>query len=491
MRRLDGMSAWMLYELGPASYTHTLKIMTLDYAQFETPFDFQRYRDGVAARIDRIPILRWKYRRVPFGLHHPVWVDDRDFDIDYHLRRIVCPPPADKRAFCELVSQIYSWPLDESKPLWQVWAVEGLPDKKVALVMLLSHAYADGQGTMLLLQRMLSEVPDSPPPVRRNEDPPWQPEPEPSQLRLLWDALRELPLTWARNLPNLVRGIAAQRRLEREAREGLRELPPNPMKDAQPSALNMLLSSRRTFVYETFPMPLIRRISRGFGVTINDLLAAAAAGACRRLLTDLGADPDGGPLVATVPIGRRPPADQDDGIGNMVSADFMYLPVHLADPLKRLVAARHSGDVMKAHFKAAIGIDLASILELTPRAVIRLLGWYLRRKQGKSSMFGHLALSNVPGPRRRLYLGRAPIDEWISIGHILAPTALNCTAWSYADNFTITILADQKLLPDGWVLIAYFREALAEYAQLLEQAQANAPGAQPLLPERETQRRAA
>lgn len=220
-------------------------------------------------------------------------------------------------------------------------------------------------------------------------------------------------------------------------------------------------------MFETFPLDEIKAISKGAGVTINDLFVATTAGAYRKFMLSRGFNPDTGPLVTAIPVSKRPPIEEDDMIGNMTSSDYLAMPVHLADPAARLQAAAHAGNVMKEHIKAADGADLSSILELTPPALLRLMDWMIKHKEGKFGVWGNAAISNVPGPREPLYMGAMRLNNWISMGMVAHGLGLNTTVWSYAGKFNLCILADKKLLPDGWEMVGYYREAFDEYRQLL------------------------
>jgi diacylglycerol O-acyltransferase len=124
---------------------------------------------------------------------------------------------------------------------------------------------------------------------------------------------------------------------------------------------------------------------------------------------------------------------------------------------------------MKAHIKAADGLDLGSILELTPPILLHLLDWFVKSKEGKvSGIWGNAGLSNVPGPREYLHLGNMPMSNWVSMGLLMHGLALNTTVWSYADKFNLCVLADSHLLPDGWEFIDYYRDAFSEYCELLD-----------------------
>jgi diacylglycerol O-acyltransferase len=465
MRRMDGLSAFLLDQENTGAYQHTLKISILDTSDMKGGWCFDKFRSSVARRTHINPMFRWKALQVPFGLHHPVWVDDPQFDLDYHLRRIACPAPGDRKAFCDLVSQIYAWKMDLSRPMWVCWVVEGMENDEVALVTFLHHAYTDGSGAARLLTRFYSAAAESVEP----EAVAWTPEPTPGKLALLGRALIDLPVTLYRCLPKIGKGIANVRRMNKKYRETGDELPPSVLKDSRDSPFNVMVGYGRTFVFESMDLEDIRHISKGFGVTINDLFVAVTAAAYRRFMVSRGFDPDTGPLVTAIPVSKRPPEEEDDCIGNFTSADYLALPVHLDDPLERLKAAKHGGDVMKQHIAAAEGMDLSSILEITPPALLKLLSWFVKKSEGRfSGIWGNAGISNVPGPREPLYLGTTRMSNWISMGQIFHGMALNTTVWSYAGKFNLCILADRNLLPDGWELIGYFREAFDEYRALLD-----------------------
>jgi diacylglycerol O-acyltransferase / wax synthase len=465
MRRMDGLSAFMLEQERTGAYMHTLKISILDASDIPDGWDIRRFRESLARRIHLLPMFRWKFLKVPLGLHHPVWVDDPDFDLDYHVRRIACPTPGDREALCDLISQVYAYQMDLSKPLWMLWVAEGLEDNKVALITLMHHAYTDGTGAARLLHRVYSDTPQDIEPAAT----PWTPEPVPGQLALLGRALLDLPVTLARCLPRIGKGVVNLRKMKRKYEESGRELPPSVTRDSRDSPFNIMLGKGRTFVFETFDLQDIRSLSKGFGITINDIFVAAAAGAYRNFMISRGFDPDVGPLVTAIPVSKRPPVDEDDCIGNKSSADYLALPVHLNDPMERLRASQHAGNIMKAHIEAAEGLDVSSVLEVTPPALLHLLDWFVKRKEGKfSGIWGNAALSNVAGPREPLYLGRMKMSNWISMGQIFHGLALNSTVWSYAGQFNLCILSDHKLLPNGWELIDHYCEAFAEYAELLD-----------------------
>ncbi len=457
MRRLGGADALLLYMETPRAYMHTLKIAILDPSQDPGGWSFERYRERFERRLHRLPPMRWRLAPTPLGLHHPLWIEDEDFNVDYHFRRVACPPPGDRRALCELISQVYAWPMDRSRPLWVMWVVEGLDDGKVATVMLVHHAYVDGIAAAYLLQQLCSEEPggEVPEPER-----PWQPEPWPPAWKRAALGLRDLPKMLLREVPNTARGLRKRVRLNASYRREGKPPPPSP-REAPVTPLSVLLSHGRTFACESFPLDDLKRVRASFGVTINDVFLACCGGAIRRFLADLGFDPDTTPLVGAVPLSQRAP-EELPLLGNRTSVDYLWLRSDIGDPIERLFACHESADEMKQHFQATKGSDLASVAHILPPFVSRLMNRFIHSQQGRLSVFANVALSNVPGPREPLYFGHSRIANWYSMGQIFDGTPLNMTMWSYAGNVNLGILADRAVVPDGWVLVDYFRGALDE-----------------------------
>ena len=215
MRRLNGVDALMLYLDGGSAYNHTLKISVLDPSTDPDGWSWPKARRMFEERTHLLPVLRLRYLPTPLGLHHPIWVEDPEFDLDAHLRRVVCPAPGGMEEFCTLVEQVYAHPLDRDRPLWQVWVVEGLEGGRVALVMLLHHAYTDGIGVLDMLGSFYNDTPDDAAVVPA----PWTPQPLPSTRQRLGWALRDLPARLGRVAPT-ARAVRDRVRIERGVRRG-------------------------------------------------------------------------------------------------------------------------------------------------------------------------------------------------------------------------------------------------------------------------------
>jgi diacylglycerol O-acyltransferase len=474
MQRMNGFDAYFIYSDEINAVQHTLKIAILDPSTASGGWDFGRLRDMLRAMPNTMPFLTWKYLEVPFGLHHPVWVEDPEFNVDYHIRHIACPAPGDNRALCDVIAQVYASPLDHRRPLWMVWVIDGLENGGVAVVTLLHHSYTDGTGALSMMKGFYK-----PQPFQFSlEAAPRNSPPLPGKTRLLFDALCELPGTLIRTIPRVIHGLVTTRQLlKQEIAEG-RTPSPNPLRDFRDSPYNEMLSACRSFAFEAFDLERIRHLSKVYKVTINDLFVACAAATNRRFMQEHGYNPDSGPLLTSIPFSQRPQDDSSEMTGNMVTTDYLEMPVHIADPLRRLEAAHHASNAMKEHYRKVQGADLNSVLDLLPAFGIRAINRLIARSHGKMGIAGNAALSNVAGPRETLYMGDFKLENWLSTGHCLNGLALNMTAWSYAGKFNLCILADKKVVPDPWQLMGYFSAALDEYERLDgQQREGSADGA--------------
>lgn len=455
-RRLNGVDALMLYLDGGSAYNHTLKISVLDPSTDPDGWSWPKARRMFEERAHLLPVFRLRYLPTPLGLHHPIWVEDPEFNLDAHVRRVVCPAPGGMEEFCELVEQIYAHPLDRDRPLWQVWVVEGLEGGHVALVTLLHHAYSDGVGVLDMLAAFYNDTPDDAAVV----PPPWAPQPLPSTRQRLGWALRDLPSRLRRVAPT-ARAVRDRVRIERDfAKGGERRVPSAFDRSTPPGPFQCGLSRSRRFSCETFPLADVREVNKTLGVTINDVFMACVAGSVRRYLERSGSPPDEA-MVATMPLAVTPAAERAHP-GNYSSVDYVWLHAQIADPLERLRATSVAAEATKQHFAQTKDADVGAVIELLPERVISSLARVNARTKGRFDTFKNVVVSNVPGPREPRYLGRWRVDRWFSTGQISHGATLNMTVWSYCDQFNLCVLADAVAVPDTWELVRGFRTSLDE-----------------------------
>jgi diacylglycerol O-acyltransferase / wax synthase len=460
MRRLNSSDALMLRLDRGNAYNHTLKIAVLDPSTDPQGWSRPRMQKIMRERIHLLPVFRQRYLSTPLGIHQPIWVDDPEFDLDAHVRYVACPAPGGMKEFCALVEQVYANPLDRGRPLWQLWVVEGLEGGRVALVTLFHHAYTDGIGAIGMMENVFSEVPED----TSRASAAWEPRPLPSPSRRLGWALRDLPAL-LRQVPITARALRERVRIEREIACVRPGLAPSSMDRSAAGPFQCGLSRNRRFACETFSLPELREISAAFGVTINDVFLSCVAGSVRRLLTDAGSVPDR-PMVGSMPLSLKPLAERPSP-GNYTSMDYVWLHTEIADPVERLRESGASAKATKEHFAATKDADLSKIIEIVPGPLVSALVWANEKTDGRYSPFKNIGVSNVPGPRRSLYLGQWKLDRWFSTGQVAHGAVLNFTVWSYGDQFNLGVLADAEAIPDVWPLVAGFRLSLDE---LLESA---------------------
>jgi WS/DGAT/MGAT family acyltransferase len=458
MERMSGADALMIYLDRAEAYNHTIKLQILDPSEDPEGWSWPRFKRAMASRVGLVPRLRQRYLRVPLGINHPVWVEDPAFDIDYHLRRVGCPAPGTMAELCEVVCELYAHPLDHTRPLWQIWVVEGLEGGRIAVLLLIHHALTDGVGFLRMLDSFWNVRPET---LEHPQPAAWNPPPLPSKWRLFVDGLLDFPGLIASNLPGAVRGIRAGRKIVASWRKEGRTLPPTPGDPHYPAPYARRLSPRRSFAIRSFGLPRVRAVAKALDATINDVFLTAVAGAVRRFAIEQEGVAPTAPMVATVPFALVPLAERTrDGNFSTVCHTLLYADV--ADPLERLAACKGAANTMKQYFEATREANVAALFNLLPPLVPKAVDRINEMKSGGVLPFYNVVASNVPGPRAPLQLGKIRMAQWFSTGQVAHGAALNVTVWSYVDQFNVCILADRDVLPDTWKLMEYFDASLAE-----------------------------
>ncbi len=462
MERLRGIDAGFLYMETPTLHMHTLKIAVVDPSDVPGGYSFAKFRSVLDARLHLLPPFRRRFVDVPMQLHHPVAIDDPDFDLSRHVRRVGCPLPGGMHEFAELVSDIASRQLDRRFPLWEIWVVEGIEDGRVAFVAKIHHSVADGVAAASLLANVAAELTEP--------GPPWVPDEPPTKKQLLRDAVRDLfreilrlPFLFVRTIKNM----SAVRRKRRDSEV----TPPLPF-DTPTTRFNTALTPHRLFTMTTLSLSDIKLVKDRFGATVNDVVLTVVAGALRRYLSERGELPDK-PLVAGVPVSTA--AEPDRLGGNEVSNMFTALRTDIEDPVERLKAI---GEVTRAakDFHNVLGSEmLRDWSEITPP---RPFAWFMRMYSRRRLAARHrppinLVVSNVPGPREPLAIADARIVALYSMGPILEGIGLNVTVWSYVDSMNFGIVSCPEFAPDLWSLTDGLKDELDE---LLKYAAAATPG---------------
>jgi WS/DGAT/MGAT family acyltransferase len=444
MQRLTGNDANFLYQETPTTPQHTLKISVLDLKDNE--FDLETVKQQFMATIHRIPALRWRMVPVPFGLHHPMAVEDPEFDINFHIRHVALPQPADWQALDDMIGQIASHPLDRDCPLWELWVVEGMAEGKAAFILKAHHAIADGTASVHLFTRMLS-------PLDPGEVvPPWQPETLPSGRKLLRDALVDHIKHDAAKFPEFIKSTWASIKSAKKFKEEQTDTPAvDPLSDVIPhSPFNGALSTRRKFASLSVSLDLVKEVKNSLQGTINDVVLGLCAGALRTYLIEEGL-PVSQPLIAIVPVSADEPGVERI-FGNNISIIGTRLYTEMDDPVERFRAVQKSTNAGKKHLEAFGKTTLPSIQQYIP-AVFRhrMCQKEYRTKAANRDKYRfpcNVAISNVPGPREILATDEAELNRLLSVGPLQEGNGLNITVWSYAGQLNFSIITCHKLVPE-------------------------------------------
>jgi WS/DGAT/MGAT family acyltransferase len=459
MQRLTGLDASFLYLETPASHMHVAGLMLLDPSTIEGGIGLDRVKEVYGARLHLAPPFRRRLAEVPFGLHHPLWIEDPDFDLDYHIRATALPAPGTHEQLSTLVGRLAALPLDRSRPLWEVWVIEGLQDGNVAVLSKVHHAAIDGASGNELTVALLDLTPEVAS-TEPTED--WVPDRVPSDLELLGYAATSLarqPVRVARALTKTTGAALAVRRRNRESPN--LAPPPSPF-SAPRTSFNTAITARRSFAFTSVSLPAVKAVKNAAGATVNDVVLALCAGALRRYLDAHGERPDG-PLVAMVPVSVRS-EDERDAMGNRVSSTFASLATDVDDPVERLKVIHECMAEVKEQQKA-IGADtLGDWAEFAAPALAgRAARLYSRtRMADRHRPLFNVTISNVPGPPFPLYSFGARMVANFPVGPIMDGGGLNMTVMSYLDQLDFGLQACPDVLPDVWSLAAGIEGALDE-----------------------------
>ena len=498
MEQLTGLDAAFLALDSPRTTGHVGSIQVLDATGEDgEPITLDRLTAVVGERLHLVPPLRRKVVEVPFGLGQPFWVEDADFDLEFHVRELALPAPGSLHQLTEQVARIHSRTLDRSRPLWEIYLIHGLEGGRAAVYSKVHHAMIDGVGGQEVAAALLDLSPagrDVPP------APPWSPAPAPGALSLLARAAAStasIPTTAGRFVTDVARSapallslalprvpgadvvVSVATRVAEQAAglgaglpggTGIGELVSHVPGRAPATPFNRNVSAHRRIALASVPLDVVKAVKSAAGMTVNDVVMAMCAGALRRWLSTHDALPDD-PLVAAVPVSVRTSAGQgaksgDGTFGNRVSLMLAVLPTDEADPLTRMRVSHRATTVAKVQHDAlsanlladAYQFTLPALMGLTMRANARL------RVLERSALF-NLFVSNVPGPSVPLWLAGHRVLATYPVSAIADGQGLNITVLSYLGELHFGITADRELVPDVDVLAGYLAEELEELAR--------------------------
>jgi len=471
VKQLTGLDASFLYMETARSFGHVNSLSIYERPDRADFNPYEAFDAQLRARLDHLEPFRRRLVEVPFGLDHPFWVNDPDFDMNFHLRHIAIPPPGDDLQLAEQVARIIGRPMDRARPLWEAYVMEGLESGDFAILQKVHHATIDGAAGAQMLTMLLDRDPagDEIPP-----GPTWQPERVPSDGEVLGAAMFNLAKRPARAVRWNLRAMSRLAALTRNPglptmldafRRGLPapfgprrghddDAPPVlPTRGAPATPFNRSITPHRRFAFRSVPLEDVKVLKSHLGATLNDVVMAVCAGALRQYL--LAADElPVEPLVSMIPVSIRT-GDEDDMWTNRVSAVFAPLPTDVDDPLERVRAVSKAMGEAKDLFDLIPADVIVDASEFAPPALatraMRMAAQL--RIADRTNPPVNLIISNVPGPRHPLYMGGAKLEHYIPVSTVVDGQGLNITVQSYLDTLDFGLVACRELVPDLWDLV--------------------------------------
>ncbi len=473
MKQLTGLDASFLYMETPTTFGHVsgLAIYQRPSPDFDPYEHAYRRFEGMIGRLDP---MRRRLVTVPLQLDHPYWIDDPEFDLDYHVRHLGLAPPGAADQLAEQVARIVGRHMDRSRPLWECYVIEGLADGRWAMLTKTHHATIDGASGVILLNMLTDTDPDA---ENTLEPVAWDGEAMPSELEMLQHTAAHLASNPLKNLRvqlRLVRdvaagagltsvsGMAAQARnvvtavatrvTARPVDESISRVS-LPITPAPPTPWNKAITSHRRFAMRSTSLENIKQLKDATGCTVNDIVMAICAGGLREYLIKHDALPDK-PLRAMVPVSIRT-GEEEDPWTNRVTSIVAELPTNVADPLERVLRCHEAMNVAKHQLDLIPATAVTDISQFTSpvvatsamRLVTRL------RLANRATLPANVVISNVPGPRQPLYFAGARMDNYIPVSTIAEGMGLNITVHSYLDKLDFGLIACRELVPDLWDMI--------------------------------------
>jgi diacylglycerol O-acyltransferase / wax synthase len=432
--RLSGLDTSFLHMERAGAHMHVASTIVFDGS---AP-SHEEFRDHIASRLHLVPRFRQKLRFVPFGQGRPVWVDDPHLNLDYHVRQTALPAPGSDEQLRNLAARIFSQQLDRSKPLWELWLVEGLRDERFAIIGKSHHALVDGVSGVDITT-VLFDL-DAEPQGTPTTPPPWLARPEPTDVKLLSDALRER-LTSPKEI---VRGFRAALRGPRQVVRGLGATSQTLRAgmSAPSTVFNEEIGPHRRFAMTQTDLDDLKRVKDAYGGTVNDVILSIVAGALGRYMRARGHDTEELELRALVPVSVRA-AEEHGALGNRISAMMAPLPVWCEDPVERLhIVTDQMGDLKSSG--QAVGAEiLTKITDFAPTTIATQAA-----RLQPAQRFFNLVVTNVPGPQFPLYVLGRRMESIFPMVPLARRQALCVGIMSYNGQVNFGLVGDYDAMAD-------------------------------------------
>jgi WS/DGAT/MGAT family acyltransferase len=486
MQQLSGVDASFLNMETTTSFGHVASMNVYDPKGAPGGGGYEVTRALILERMDQLAPFRRRLVQVPLGLDLPYWVEDPEFDIDFHVRQLALPSPGSDEQLAEQVARIVSRPLDRSRPLWELYVIEGLSGGRIAQLTKIHHATIDGASGAQMLADMLETDPKYRP---SGDVATWPSERIPSDAQLLQKTALEFmrrPEKMVRLNVRMLRQLASSTRsgglkamadmaaqplpgpLGDALRQRLRggnevdtppALPPTP---APRTPFNRSITPHRRFAFTSIPLAEAKTVKNKLGTTFNDVVMALCSATLRRYLEERDVLPED-PLIAMVPVSIRS-GDEGDAYQNRVSGMLCNLATDEKDPVERLMRIHGSMNSAK-EMHAAIPAELLQDYTLfaPPAIAARAMRMYARtRIADRMNPPFNLIISNVPGPNEPLYSAGAKLLHFYPVSAVVDGQGLNMTVQSYNGSLDFGFISCRELVPDLWDMTGYLEDAMQE-----------------------------
>jgi WS/DGAT/MGAT family acyltransferase len=472
LRQLTDQDAGFLYAETPETPMHVGSLSFVELPDGYRGNFFADYKAHIASRMKLVPFMHSRLASVPFDLDRPFWVEDEKIDLDHHIRHVTVPKPGRMADLEALVAELHATVLDRSRPLWQLFLVDGLESGQLAIYAKMHHAAMDGASSQAMIAAMYDPFP-TPRTLSRPEVPEANNQGNAANvLKTLLGHRVQQAIRAVQYVPELLQAVT---HLALPDPKTLKYRPIAKWPRAPATLLNVGITTRRTYAARTLPLPEIKQLARQTGTKVNDVILAICSGALRGYLSDKGALP-GQPLSAMVPVSLPDPADPQ---GPNHNALFLCsLASDIDDPYQRLLAIRRSSVEQKQRLELFKQFPLPDVTLPGVGAIVRRLVTLYGRSRlvRRPPLLGNLTISNVPGPTTPLYIAGARLVSIFPCSIAFHGQALNITVESYADRLDVGMIACARAVPD----VAQLADRLPVSLAALQQAVArNLPAARP------------
>ncbi len=496
MRQLTGVDVSFLNMETASVFGHVSSLTIYEPKDAPGGGGYEATKTIIEERMHLLEPFRRRLVEVPLGLDLPYWIEDPDFDLDFHVRHHAVPPPGTDHQLAEVVSRIVGRPLDRSRPLWELYVIEGLEGGRIAQLTKVHHATIDGASGAQLLATLLDPDPTFRPSGPSPDTPEWEPEEVPTNdqmlritareylrrpeklIRLNVRMLRELAKSTQNGGLRAMADLAAQpmpgplgdmmrKRLRSQSGNEIDNPPALPPTSAPRTPWNRSVTAHRRFAFTTIPLDSAKKVKNAYGTTFNDVVMALCSATLRRYLDERGMLPEE-PLIAMVPVSIRS-GGESATYQNRVSALLANLATDEEDPVERLLRIHGSMKSAKEMHDAMPAELLQDFTEFAPPAIAaRAMRMYSRTHiADRMNPPFNLIISNVPGPNYPLYSAGAELLHFYPVSAIADGQGLNMTVQSYNGRLDFGFISCRELVPDLWDMTAYLQDAMDELLDTL------------------------